>query len=370
MGKNADAGSSGNGNKTRILVADDSKLVRVTATKMLAAKFDLVLAEDGEDAWEKICADDTIRVVFTDLGMPKLDGYGLIQRIRQSENEGIRNQPVIVVTGASDDEGTRRKVFEIGATDFITKPFKSTEIIARADAHASYRRDAESLQKRVDIDVLTGMLNRTGLNKQLERDISFVNRHAENLAIIIFELDDFKTIYERTGKLASNRIITDVAAQLISAIRKEDSVGRDGLAKFIVVLPMAKVEGVVLLAKRLCARIESLNVTMGKETSPVTMSAGISTTRKGDHATAKDLLDSAEQALINAKELGRGEVQILKLDTSNPDEATLMISIDRLLEAIDQGQFQQTENQMESVLDRLAPLVALMSEKQKQRLIN
>lgn len=369
MAESKDADTQGNLKKARILIADDSRLVRVTATKILSEKFDLVLAEDGEEAWEKICADDTIQVVFTDLGMPKLDGYGLIQRIRQSENEGIRNRPIIVITGAAEEEGIRRKVFELGATDFITKPFKSTEIVARAEAHASYRRDNDTLQKNVDIDLLTGTLNRSGLNKQLLKDVAFVNRHAENLAVIIFELDDFQTIYERIGKDASNRVIKQAATTFLSAIRKEDSVGRYGMEKFIIILPMAKAEGVIVLAQRLCARIKSFKMTVGGETLPITMSAGISTTRKGSAATAKDLLQAAESALANAKRLGPGEVQIMKLDSHQTDESIPSISIDNLLETISKGNGELAQQQMDAVLNQLIPLVALMTEKQKQRLI-
>src|SRR4051812_36892559 len=102
MTESNEGATQGSEKKARVLLVDDSKLVRLTATKILATQFDLVLAEDGEEAWQKISEDNTIQVVFTDLGMPKLDGYGLIQRIRQSENEGIRNQPVIVITGAAE----------------------------------------------------------------------------------------------------------------------------------------------------------------------------------------------------------------------------------------------------------------------------
>ena len=102
MTQDTDAGTPVDDKKARILIADDSKIVRVTASKILATQFDVVLAEDGEEAWEKICQDTSIQVVFTDLGMPRLDGYGLIQRIRQAEDEGIRNQPVIVITGAGN----------------------------------------------------------------------------------------------------------------------------------------------------------------------------------------------------------------------------------------------------------------------------
>ncbi|MEX1033635.1 MAG: diguanylate cyclase [Cellvibrionaceae bacterium] len=357
-----------NAKKPRILVADDSKLVRRTATKILSAKFDLVLAEDGEEAWQKISADNTIQVVFTDLGMPKLDGYGLIQRIRQSEDEGIRNQPIIVLTGAAEEDGVRRKVLELGATDFITKPFSSTEILARADAHASYRRDKASLQKSADIDVLTGALNTSGLHAQLEKDASFVTRHNQNLALIVFELDDFKTTYERVGKQGAEQLVKQVAATIQRTVRKEDSIGRNGVAKFTIILPMAKPEGVIILAKRMCERINGFKMKVGGESLSITMSAGVATANKGSKVVAKELLRSAEQALKNARAVGAGEVQMLKLEANQREESALPLSIDSLLEAISQGKTNTAEGQMEAVLRRLAPLVALMSDKQKQQL--
>jgi two-component system, cell cycle response regulator len=368
MTQNTDAGTPVDGKKARILIADDSKIVRVTASKVLATHFDVVLAEDGEEAWEKICQDTSIQVVFTDLGMPRLDGYGLIQRIRQAEDEGIRNQPVIVITGAAEEEGVRRKVFELGATDFITKPFKATEILARAEAHASYQRDKESLQKSADIDLLTGTLNRHGLNKQLEKDVSFVNRHAENMAVILFELDDFKTIYKKIGEQAANRIIKQAATILQSAIRKEDSVGRYGVEKFLIVLPMAKAEGVIVLAKRLCERISAFRMTVAGEPFPISMSAGIATARKGVPITVKGLLHSAEQALLNARAVGTGEVQILKLEAGNDEDAPVIVSVDSLLEAINKGKTDISPAELEAAIERLKPLIALMNEDQQRNL--
>lgn len=354
--------------KTKILLADDSKVVRLTATKILSEQFELVLAENGQEAWEKISTDDSIQVIFTDLGMPQLDGYGLIQRIRQSENEGIRNQPIIVITGAADEEDTKRKVLELGATDFISKPFKSAELIARAEAHASYRRDKVNLQKSAEIDLLTGTLNRNGFNQQLKKDVSFANRHGENMALIIFELDNFKAIHQRVGESASNRIIKQAATRLQGAIRSEDSIGRYGFEKFAAILPMAKTEGVVILAKRICDQIKAFKITMGGEAINLTMSAGIAIVRKGSPANMNDLVQSAEQALVNAKKVGSGEVQILKLEPSSQPLAT--ISIDRLLEAIVAGKTEVAENQMDAMINQLKPLIALMTEKQKQQLLN
>lgn len=355
--------------KARVLLVDDSKIVRVTISRILAVKFDLLMAENGEEAWQKICEDDSIQVVFTDLGMPLLDGYGLIQRIRQSENEAIRHQPVIVITGAAEEDDVKKRVFELGATDFITKPFNPTEILARAEAHTSYRRDKEVLQQNVDIDLLTETLNHNGLKKQLDKDISFINRHSENMAVILFELDDFKTLHDRIGDKVCNNIIKQTATTLSSTIRKEDSVGRYSLYKFLVILPMAKTEGVIMLAKRLCERIKTLKVKIGEEIIPVSISAGISIVRKGSPASANALIEFAEKALVNANKLGAGEVQLLKLDDVYADDKTQLFSIDNLLEAIAKGDMDINEQQMLSIIKRLSPLIAMMTEKQKSKLI-
>lgn len=355
--------------KARILLADDSRLVRVTAVRMLADQFDLILAEDGEDAWQKISTDPTIQVVFTDLGMPKLDGYGLIQRVRQSDSEHIRNQPVIVITGASEEEDVRRHVFELGATDFITKPFKATEIIARAEAHATYQHDKDELQRSAEIDVETGALNRQGLTRQLEKDVSFVNRHVENLGVVLFELDDFSSIQQRIGQHGANRILKQTASALREATRKEDSVGRFGPNQFAVILPMAKTEGVVILVKRLCARIKAFKITLDGKAISLSMSAGIATTPKGHAATVDGMLNVAEQALSYARQVGPGQVQLLKHDGPDADENTDPVSIDSLLEAIALGQLNTADVPMSAVVQQLRPLIELMDASQKSRLL-
>jgi len=363
---NDDADQPPTSSKSRILVCDDSKLVRLTANKILAEKFDLVLAEDGEDGWQKISTDNTIQVVFTDLGMPNLDGFGLIQRVRTSEDESIRNLPIIVITGANDNEDVKRKIFEIGATDFITKPFKATTIIARAEAHTSYRNANSALQENVNIDTLTGILNRKGLDQRLDKDMSFVNRHSENIAVTILELDDFDQIYDRIGQATSDAIIKQVAKTLSGAVRKEDSIGRDGLAKFIISFPMAKSESVIKLSKRVCTVINSFKLKVGGQALALTASVGIATVGKGQQADANAIIQCAEQALTNAKALGKGEVQFLKLEVDETEEADEAISIDALLEQIRQGEFLDN---MDAVVDRLAPLVALMSADQRKALL-
>src|SRR3569833_161370 len=93
--------------KPRVLIADDSRIVRATLIKHIEGMFEFREALDGEQAWEMLLLDPGIRVVITDLTMPKLDGYGLLRRIRTSKVSRIRDIPVVVVSG-SDEEQERR----------------------------------------------------------------------------------------------------------------------------------------------------------------------------------------------------------------------------------------------------------------------
>lgn len=355
------------GEKPTILLADDSRLIRVAARRILGEKFELILCEDGAEAWEQICRNDGIQAIFTDLGMPKMDGYALIDRIRQSENESIRNQPIIVITGAAEEDSVKRRVFEAGATDFVSKPFKSTEITARAEAHVSYRRDKQKLAESVDADLLTGALNKKGFTDALARDTAFVNRRGEALALVFFELDDFASIQKRVGQQTADRIIKQVATVLQRSIRKEDSMGRLGLARFAMSLPMVKTEGVVTLTRRLCAHVKASKLKVGGEVLTLSMSAGIAFGRK--RVNGEGLLRGAAQALANARALGSGQVQMLKLENAQAEKPSPPLSIDSLLEALTQGRKEQVADQLDNAVKRLRPLIALLSEDQKRGLL-
>lgn len=371
MAENEDLNSVDSDVKCRVLVVDDSKLVRLKASKILSQKFDLIFAENGEDAWIKISSDKSILLVFTDLGMPKLDGFGLIKRVRSSKDEDICHLPVIVITGASDDEDIKKKIFAIGATDFITKPFTETALIARTELHTSYQRLHKALQDNINIDVLTGVLNRKGLNKRLIKDISFVNRHAENLALMLFELDNFESISHRIKKSTSETVIKAVAKALNEIVRKEDTVGREDIAKFSVVLPLSKSEGIFNLSKRLCAKIATFKLKINDETLVLSASIGLAVINQSMDTDIDSLRACAEKALAQAKALGTGKVQLLHLGEDklkDAREADIPVSIDALLEDIEQGRRDSVQHNLDRVIDRLNPLLALLSEEQKKRL--
>ena len=124
------AGTSG---KPCILIVDDSPTIRAAVTKALENDFELIQASDGEKGWEALCANSNIKLVVTDLMMPGMDGFGLIERIRSARVPGVANLPIIVVT-ALEDPQAKVHALVAGANDFITKRTDTLELQARVVA--------------------------------------------------------------------------------------------------------------------------------------------------------------------------------------------------------------------------------------------
>lgn len=115
--------------RPRILVVDDSRSVRATLARHVEAAYDVREANDGVEAWETLLVDPSIRIVITDLTMPRLDGYGLLARIRESRIARIRTIPVLVMSGAQEQEEHDR-VRVAGATRLIGKGTTAAELLA------------------------------------------------------------------------------------------------------------------------------------------------------------------------------------------------------------------------------------------------
>lgn len=120
--------------KSCILLVDDSRTVRVSLSRILRDKYHIIEAVDGEDGWEKLQQNPDIKLVITDIMMPKLDGYGFICRIRGAESNELQNMPIIVVTSA-EDELSRERAHACGANNFIVKPAEPADLLDRVNFH-------------------------------------------------------------------------------------------------------------------------------------------------------------------------------------------------------------------------------------------
>src|SRR5690606_18514962 len=169
-----------------VLVIDDSRVIRRAIAKVLAGEFTLIEAEDGEAGWAQIRANPAIEVVISDVEMPRLDGYSLIERVRAAEEERIRELPVIAITGAQD-EPSRERAFACGATDFITKPIDGVQLLARTRSHARLDRATRQLSSLAElsaVDPLTELHSRRYFLQRATQDIAFARRHDQDVAVV------------------------------------------------------------------------------------------------------------------------------------------------------------------------------------------
>lgn len=350
---------------TRVIVVDDSKLIRNAASKMLGAEFDVVVAEDGAAAWPLLEQDASIQVVFTDLDMPNLNGYELLRDIRTAADARIRGLPVIVVTGVDDDEVARVRALELGATDFITKPFATIDLLARARAHASHQRETSKLRAQTTLDPLTGLANKAGFLDRLQQDMAYAHRHGQALTLVRIEIDNFRTIFLQRGKDVGERLLTHVATLLRASIRKEDSAGRVTLGGFALSLPGGEPRGVEHMVERLRDEIARDWPAIVGAGMPIALAAAVwQPSLEAGHGAA-EALDRAKLVPLG----DNGTATEPAPAPAKPVPAPAPLRIDPLLDQIDRGNPQAAIAGMPLALRRLLPLLRLLTPSQRDGLI-
>ena len=363
---------------TRILIVDDSKLMVKAAHKMLAGEFDVIDAKDGLEAWDALERDATIQVVFTDLNMPRSDGYDLLQRIRNSPEGGLQGMPVIVVTGADNDEAERMKALNMGATDFITKPFTSIDLLARARAHAKYQRITQQLQAQTTHDVLTGLSNKTGFLDRLQQDIAYARRHAQVLSLIRLEIEGLRDIFLKQGKEFAEGIVAHVALHAQARVRPEDTAARIGLGGFALSMPGGKPEGLELWIERFRAELASEPPTIDGKSVPIQLSSALISAELQHWASAQEALDQC-QAKLDASRPKPVAAPVTKsapasapaaVGTATAPSEPPPLRLDVLLDQVQQGDTHDATKYMPQVLQRLVPLLRLLTAKQRTQLIH
>lgn len=305
--------------KPILLVVDDSRLMRVAARKILKEDFDILEAGDGEQAWESLQANPRINLVMSDLSMPNLDGLGLLKRIREAEQDYVRTLPVIIVTGAEDDDGSRQTALSAGASDFITKPFESIQLLARAKAQAKQQCTQEALvnseaskqqlEQLNPVDLLTGLANARGFTNAMEESLSYARRHRTELALLLLRVDKYKVMFLRNGKQTAEDILQRLARLLCEGRRREDIAARTELDTFGLLLPSANAIGARRVAEQILETIRNQHFESGAETLHVTVSIASVAPLITPDTTAAELLATARERLQQAADAGGDCVQ-------------------------------------------------------------
>ena len=309
-----------------ILVVDDSRLMRVAARKILKNDFEILEAEDGEAAWNVLQDNRQINLLMSDLSMPNLDGLGLLKKIRESSEPHCKELPVIIVTGAEDDDGSKNTALAAGASDFITKPFESVQLLARAQAQAKQQRTQQALhdseiskqqlEKLSSVDSLTGLANQRAFLNNIEESLSYAVRHGTELALLMVQVEKYKALFLRRGKQTAEAVLRRLAGLLGEERRREDTVARYGMETFGILLPSTNLMNARRVAEHLQLAIKQREFNIGGEMVPLNVTIAVSSPPVHAPIDSADLLADVGEKLKIAQKAGGDRVQYSLAETT------------------------------------------------------
>ncbi len=313
----------------RVLVVDDSAMIRHAIQKMLKTDFDLVLAEDGEAGWDKLAGDPQIKVLITDIEMPKLDGYAFICRIRAADDPRIRDLPVITITGAEDEE-TKTRAYACGATDFITKPLNPAQLQARV--HAYMEQDRAALEETAKVpdeqgtDPLTQAAGRRQFLQRGGEELVAALRDGGELSLIRLEIDHIKRLYQQHGDDVVDQALVWLVQILAQVAGKAALVGRLRGAEFAVLAPGADRAQAIGLCEDVLRTMVKRPYKHGGTSLNLTASMGLVTLGLDRRDTFDELLQLAEQRLNRARAEGGNQVSVSVIGETLPQAEELVLA--------------------------------------------
>ncbi len=217
-----------------ILVVDDSATVLAFAKKMLEEQYTVITASNGLEAWEILNKNKDITLVFSDMQMPMMNGLELLLKIRNDEDTRLARMPVVMITGKTDTDAGKKAVFDIGATDFIGKPFDRLALITRAKAHvrcsgAHRKRQTDACFEQRDKLASASSFHSIGCQA-----LEFSRDSKSSITVVYITIDNYAELEERIGKKNAMAIMLSLVKRVGETVRDEDVMTRLGVNKIAV----------------------------------------------------------------------------------------------------------------------------------------
>jgi len=355
--------------KQRVLLVDDSRIVRTTIARLIRKSFDVREEADGEAGWQAISTDPSIVVVFSDIQMPKLDGFALLERIRTSQDQRIKSVPVIVISGDEDD-ATKKRARAAGANDFITKTTDGTEILSRIDnllhlveAKQQLVVSKQAIDQTVTRDPITGTFTPHYLVTEGGKHFSHARRHGGSLSVLVFHVDTYIEITDKVGKAVADQLLARIAKLVMGTLRAEDSMGRTSEAGFAVIFPGTSSQQALAFARRMHEQLEKAQVTYREQVLKISTSIGLSALDVDAASSIEELMKLAQQRLKDAANR-RAQQRIVNQDeVSLVKPMNLPSDIDRAVQVIENSNVDQMGEAAGEVLRRMLPFIVAVCRK-------
>ena len=291
--------------KPTILIVDDIPLNIKILGDSLKKEYRVRFATEGSKALMIAASDDPPDLILLDIVMPTMDGYEVCRRLKADRR--TRNIPIIFIT-AKDQEEDETTGLELGAVDYITKPFSLPIVHARIHTHLELKRHRDFLENLSTLDGLTGVPNRRTFDERLQMEWRRAMRDSTSLALLIMDIDHFKAFNDNYGHQAGDDCLKLVAKTLAAAMRRPgDFFARYGGEEFTCILPQTDLSGVRHMADKMLSCIDSLQVPHRYSSAGdhVTISIGGACIYPIAPARIDMLIEAADKCLYEAKKEGR-----------------------------------------------------------------
>jgi two-component system sensor histidine kinase ChiS len=289
-----------------LVVDDDSVNLQVVYNHLTLENYNVIRAQDGLEAMKIIEGGAIPDLVLLDIMMPVISGFEVCKKIRQIYSP--TKLPIIMLT-AKDQVSNLVEGFDLGANDYITKPFSKHELLARIRLHL--------MLANVNIDSVTGIFNRYHFDGTYLSEWKRAVRTRTDLTVIMIDVDNMKQYNASFGRPAGDLCLKDIAKAISSAVKREgDIAARYGSDNFIVLMPSTNIAQAEVVAVQIQENIARLRIPDNKNPNPgsVTVCIGISSLIPIEGIHLSDLISRTESALQEAKRRGKNSISTLGLD--------------------------------------------------------
>jgi diguanylate cyclase (GGDEF)-like protein len=294
------------------IVDDDAAIRRLVLLFLHRAGFQTLECITGEEA-RSVLRSEPWDVAILDRRLPDMDGVQLLQELRTDAD--FRTRYVIMLTG-EDEQEDKIEGLELGADDYMTKPFQLPELLARIRAGkriVDLQKELMETNRRLELlsvtDGLTKLHNHRFFQDELAKKFEETQRYERPLSLAMIDIDFFKKVNDTHGHAVGDDVLKQVARLYESSIRSTDLVARYGGEEFAVMMPETELEDALVLAEKIRSLIESSPIDTQAGPLPITVSMGVASVPRSKIHSAKELIIAADKALYRAKKGGRNQVQ-------------------------------------------------------------
>ena len=313
------------GQFTIVVVDDDAAIRRLVRLFLKRAGYQIVECTTGAEAREVLWST-MWDLAILDRRLPDLDGVVLAQQLKT--NPDFRTRYLIMLTG-EDEQEDKVEGLELGADDYITKPFQYPELLARIRAGkriVDLQKELVETNKRLELlsitDGLTKLNNHRYFQDELARAFEEAQRYQRPLSLAMIDIDFFKKVNDTYGHAVGDDVLKQVAKLYKDSVRSTDLVARYGGEEFAVMMPETNLHDGIAFAEKVRKILESTPMATQIGPLPVTVSIGVASVPHSRIHTAKELIIAADKALYRAKKNGRNQVQAERRRETRPAAKT------------------------------------------------